>query len=576
MRQEPTIESRSRKCTHEVLASDPQSLGVPQLQASQGVLPSEPESAAARSFFRFLDRTNQTLSARKKDRMDELDGTIWKRLYHEKYGECRPFQLITDSPVAEYSQDTKWPRGAVYDNSYNRNFNRRVYDYFGGKPDLKVLDLGCAGGGLVKSILADGFMAVGLEGADAPLRLRSGERDAIPYHLFSCDITQPFEVRDAAGERVGFDVVTAWEVLEHIPEERLSGLITNIRRHLNPGGMFVASVALFPDGDPFKGVVYHVTLKPKDWWLDRWAEHGFTELTGHAFEVQDFVRGHGRGIRDWDPRDGDGFHLVLGLKAALGRPARHAREVRAVVMNVREKSKIHESVSILMPVCNEAGVIEQVIEEWVRDVIQYLPEGSELVFDEAASTDGTREILSRMCGKYPFIRVTYNEKKDGFANAPRRLYADVRCPLVFFTDSDGQYVAADFWKLARFMEQFEVVHGVKLGRKDPLARRFFSMIFNKAVFFLYQMPYIDINSAFRLMRKEVVETILPKLTVMPTLVNAEFLIRAEVENFMIKQVYVTHRFRSDGGSRGLPKGRYFLEGLKAFRGLFDIKAEYRR
>jgi hypothetical protein len=54
------------------------------------------------------------------------------------------------------------------------------------------------------------------------------------------------------------------------------------------------------------------------------------------------------------------------------------------------------------------------------------------------------------------------------------------------------------------------------------------------------------------------------------------LIRAEVENFMIKQVYVTHRFRSDGGSRGLPKGRYFLEGLKAFRGLFDIKAEYRR
>jgi glycosyltransferase involved in cell wall biosynthesis len=245
-------------------------------------------------------------------------------------------------------------------------------------------------------------------------------------------------------------------------------------------------------------------------------------------------------------------------------------------MNAWDKSKITEPVSILMPVCNEATVIEGVIEEWVRDVIEHLPEGSEFIFDEAASTDGTREILARMCDKYPFIRVMYNERKDGFANATRRLYAAARCPLVFFTDSDGQYVATDFWKLAKFMDRFEVVHGVKLGRKDPLFRRFFSMVFNKAVFFLYQMPYIDINSAYRLMRREVVEAILPKLNVMPTLINAEFLIRAEVENFTIKQVYVTHRFRSDGASRGLPTQRYFLEGLKAFRGLFDIKAEYRR
>ena len=245
-------------------------------------------------------------------------------------------------------------------------------------------------------------------------------------------------------------------------------------------------------------------------------------------------------------------------------------------MSQMDLSKITEPVSILMPVCNEAAVIEGVIEEWVHDVIQHLPEGTELVFDEAASTDGTREILVRMCSKYPCIRVIYNERKDGFANATRRLYAEARCPLVFFTDSDGQYVASDFWKLAKFMDRFEVVHGVKLGRKDPLFRRFFSMLFNKAVFFLYQMPYIDINSAFRLMRREVVETILPKLKVMPTLINAEFLIRAEVENFTIKQVYVTHRYRADGASRGLPARGYFLEGLKAFGGLFAIKAEYRR
>ncbi len=138
--------------------------------------------------------------------------------------------------------------------------------------------MGCAGGGLVRSFLADGYTAIGLEGSDAPGRLRSGEWDTIPYHLFSCDITEPFEVRDAAGDSVKFDIVTAWEVLEHIPEEKLAGLITNVRRHLNPCGIFVGSVDLFAEGNPVRGAVYHVTLKPKSWWLDRWAEHGFTRI----------------------------------------------------------------------------------------------------------------------------------------------------------------------------------------------------------------------------------------------------------------------------------------------------------
>jgi glycosyltransferase involved in cell wall biosynthesis len=69
------------------------------------------------------------------------------------------------------------------------------------------------------------------------------------------------------------------------------------------------------------------------------------------------------------------------------------------------------AISILMPVCNEAEVLEDVIEEWVRDVFQYLPAGSELVIDESASTDGSREILQRLCGKYAFIRVMYHDTK---------------------------------------------------------------------------------------------------------------------------------------------------------------------
>jgi glycosyltransferase involved in cell wall biosynthesis len=238
--------------------------------------------------------------------------------------------------------------------------------------------------------------------------------------------------------------------------------------------------------------------------------------------------------------------------------------------------QLSSPVSILMPVCNEAQVIEDVIEEWVRDVFQYLPAGSEFLIDEAASTDGTREILSRLSTKYSFLRVSYHEIKDGFAAAAKRLYAAAQCPLIFFTDSDGQYMAEDFWRLAKYADRYDLVHGAKLGRKDPWPRRIASMLFNKLSGFLFEVHLLDINSAFRLMKATVIKDILKDLTIMPTLVNAEFLLRCEFNNYEIKQVYIRHRDRKYGKSRGLPAFRYPVEAFKAGVALFRLKESYRK
>lgn len=238
--------------------------------------------------------------------------------------------------------------------------------------------------------------------------------------------------------------------------------------------------------------------------------------------------------------------------------------------------RLSQPISLLMPVCNEAEVIEEVIEEWVRDVFQHLPEGSELLIDEAASTDGTREILARLVAKYPFVGVNYREEKDGFAAAARRLYLAARCPLVFFTDSDGQYVAADFWKLAKHADHCDMVHGAKLGRKDPVVRRLCSMLFNKLAAFLFEVHYLDINSAFRFIKTEVVRDLLAEGTIMPTLVNAELLLRCELKNYEIRQVYIRHRERKHGRSRGLPLHRYPWEAFKAGVALFQLKESYRK
>jgi len=231
--------------------------------------------------------------------------------------------------------------------------------------------------------------------------------------------------------------------------------------------------------------------------------------------------------------------------------------------------------SILMPVSNEADVIEDVIEEWVREVIQYLPAGSELLIDEAASTDGTREILEALKKKYSFLRINYHETKEGFAAAARNLYQDARCPLVFFTDSDGQYVPSEFWKLAPYAGKYDLVHGAKIGRQDPLFRKISSASFNRIARVIFDEHYSDINSAFRIVRRETLLKILPRVRCMPTLFNAEIMLRMAMENFSIKQVRVIHRKRLHGVSRGLPPSRYLWECLLAYQGLLKLKSEYK-
>lgn len=132
------------------------------------------------SFFRLLKRVEPIVSDRHSDQPLASPTQLWQALYFHRYGTEPLYVIDTDEPVARYSADHVWPHGTIHDSSVNHRFNLKLYDWLGRRPDLAVLDLGCAGGGFVRSFLDDGYTAVGVEGSDVSLRLRSGEWGAIP------------------------------------------------------------------------------------------------------------------------------------------------------------------------------------------------------------------------------------------------------------------------------------------------------------------------------------------------------------------------------------------------------------
>jgi SAM-dependent methyltransferase len=241
-------------------------------------------------------------------------------------------RLDTKHTQAVSSNDTKFPRESNNDNSIAPRFNHKLYQFLGGGARLSVLDLGCAGGGFVRSVIDDGHFAVGLEGSDYPLLHQAGEWSTIPLHLFTCDITKPFGLTDReTNQPLLFDAVTAWDVLECIPEDGLAGLLENIDRHLAPGGSVLFSITTFLDWDARTGCLRHVTVKPRSWWEQKFASLGFDVEGQHPFTKEDWLRGSGQCRDDWSEDDGMGFHIVLKRKGASAALANSPVEWRAAV-----------------------------------------------------------------------------------------------------------------------------------------------------------------------------------------------------------------------------------------------------
>lgn len=263
-------------------------------------------------FFYLVSKADKLLSDRNLGKEETLINTLWKQNYYQYFfnNPDRKPVLKSNNLIASSSEDHKHPRGTVFDNSKNHRFNNKIYTYFTNKEDLAFLDIGCAGGGLVKSFFEDGYFALGLEGSDTSKKNRAGEWDTIPYHLFTCDITKEFEI-NLMGKRIFFDLITAWEVLEHIKEPDLPGLINNISSNLKPQGLFIASIDLLPDGNPITGAVYHHTLKSRIWWHSQFLSRGFKVASGLNLCPEEMVRGNGLSLKDWHPDDGTGIHLVL-------------------------------------------------------------------------------------------------------------------------------------------------------------------------------------------------------------------------------------------------------------------------
>ena len=208
----------------------------------------------------------------------------------KSYLPYKSVNLITDYPVAYKSLDHLYPHGTIRDNTRYPRFVKKCEELLGRENGLAFLDLGCSGGGMVLDAALRGHLSIGLEGSDCSAKELRAEWRLLGDRLKTCDITKPFRLEQADGMIQKFDIITAWEVMEHIAENDLPQLFCNIQEHLSDDGYFIASIANWDDIDPKTGVNWHVTVHPYDWWKARFEQAGFV-LCFDLLQPIDLARG---------------------------------------------------------------------------------------------------------------------------------------------------------------------------------------------------------------------------------------------------------------------------------------------
>jgi dolichol-phosphate mannosyltransferase len=214
-------------------------------------------------------------------------------------------------------------------------------------------------------------------------------------------------------------------------------------------------------------------------------------------------------------------------------------------------------ISVVVPVHDEEQTVALLHDE-LQAALEPLGGPWEAVFVDDGSTDGSFAALTRLHSAHPNVRVVRLRRNFGKAAALAAGFAHAEGDVVVTIDADLQDDPAEIPRLlAKLDEGFDLVSGWKAHRRDPLARRTLSRIFNWVTGRVSGLRLHDLNCGLKAYRAEVVRD----LRLYGEL-HRFIPVLAHYRGHRIAELPVNHRPRKHGRSR------YGVE--RYLRGFLDL------
>ena len=207
--------------------------------------------------------------------------------------------------------------------------------------------------------------------------------------------------------------------------------------------------------------------------------------------------------------------------------------------------------SVVMPIFNERQTLKTVVQK-----VMQVPIRKELILVDDASTDGTRDILpeiEREAIDDPLntIRIEYHDQNRGKGAALKTGFERVTGDIVLVQDADLEYDPSEYPRLLQPIveDKADVVYGSRfLGDHPHRVLYYWHYLGNKFLTTLSNvftnLNLTDMETCYKVFRKEVVQSITPKLRQQRFGIEPEMTARIARRKFRVYEMSISYSGRT--------------------------------
>ncbi len=154
--------------------------------------------------------------------------------------------------------------------------------------------------------------------------------------------------------------------------------------------------------------------------------------------------------------------------------------------------------SIIIPAYNEEKSVAQVI-TGLKNFLSKEEYDYEIIVIDDGSTDQTNKILKNIKN----IKLISHPYNKGYGAAIKTGVKNAQYDWLLFYDSDGQHQPKYIEKLIKYTKRYDMIIGARVGYQGPLNRQPGKKLLNWVANYLVQQKIPDLNSGFRLVKKDI-------------------------------------------------------------------------
>jgi glycosyltransferase AglD len=212
-----------------------------------------------------------------------------------------------------------------------------------------------------------------------------------------------------------------------------------------------------------------------------------------------------------------------------------------------------KELSILLPAYNEAEQIERCVHEVAMAVNAY-SNSYEIIVSEDGSTDGTNIVVSKIAEGNPNLVLLHTPMRLGKGKGIKNALRSSKGKIIVFMDVD---LATDLTCLPKLLNEVRKNGGMAIGSRHIagacVQRRFTrtlsSLTYNAFVRLLFSDGIHDHQCGFKIMTRQVAETVLHFSRTDGFFFDTEMILRCKKLGFPVKEVPVKWNDTNRGGSK---------------------------